>query len=110
MRTIRGYCEALIADYRDALPEAGRTLLETVAAGAARTDGLIDDLLTFCRFGRQAIVKRPVDCGRLVDSVRANLKAMQGDREIIWTSHRCRLAKRMHRCSSKSSATCYRTP
>lgn len=78
LRTMDGFSQAVLEDYGEQLPEAGRRHLRTIRAGAQRMGALIDDLLTFSRLSRQPIRKQPITTANLV---RAALEELAGQRQ-----------------------------
>jgi signal transduction histidine kinase len=74
LRSIDGFSYILAEDYETQLDEDGQGHLKRIREGAQRMGELIDDLLDFSRFGRQALVKQSVDTGQLVAQVLEELK------------------------------------
>ena len=60
LRTLRGFCQIFSADYAQAIPPDGRSLLDRMQESGARMSQLIDDLLAFSRLSRQPLAKSPV--------------------------------------------------
>ena len=97
LRAINGYCEILLEEYQDTVPEEGRGYLRRVATNAARLGMLIDDLLAFSRCSRVALERGPVDLESLFAEVIAEqvpadsgarvcvgaLPACVGDRSLL---------------------------
>jgi signal transduction histidine kinase len=82
LRAITGFCDLYLADYGQGIPAAGREMLDRVVTGAARMDQLIEDLLKFCRFSRQAMTKRTVDLDRIVQKVVEDLRQKESGRAV----------------------------
>ncbi len=74
LHIIRGFCDAYMADFGEGIPDEGRQMLEHVTTSAKRMDQLIADLLTFCRFSRQPLEKRPVQLEPFVHQILAELQ------------------------------------
>jgi signal transduction histidine kinase len=69
VRAMRGYAEALLADYGARLDDEGRELLGRIQRNGLRMDRLIQDLLTYSRLARREIKMEPVSLDRLVREV-----------------------------------------
>jgi PAS domain S-box-containing protein len=69
VRAMRGYAEALLADYGPRLDEQGRELLGRIQRNGFRMDRLIQDLLTYSRLARREIKVDVVSLDRLVREV-----------------------------------------
>ena len=69
VRAMRGYAEALLADYGSRLDDQGRELLGRIERNGLRMDRLIQDLLTYSRLARREIKMDPVSLDRLVREV-----------------------------------------
>jgi signal transduction histidine kinase len=82
LRTIAGFCDTYMSDFAESIPAEGRPLLDHVMNGAKRMDQLIEDLLRFCRFSRQPLVKRSVQLDGIVHRVLAQLQATEGKRTV----------------------------
>jgi signal transduction histidine kinase len=74
LRAIDGYSGMLQEAYSPVLDDEGKRLLAMVRESSLRMSRLIDDLLAFSRFGRQAIVKQAFDTGALLREVLAELR------------------------------------
>ncbi|HUF81640.1 MAG TPA: response regulator, partial [Burkholderiales bacterium] len=73
LRAIDGYSRILQEAYAALLDEEGRRLLSVVRENSLRMGRLIDDLLAFSRFGRQALVKELFDTGALLREILVEL-------------------------------------
>lgn len=82
LRAITGFCEMYLCDYGQQVPPGGQALLTRVVDGAARMDQLIEDLLKFCRFSRQSLLRRAVQLDGIVHQVLADLQAKEPQRAI----------------------------
>jgi light-regulated signal transduction histidine kinase (bacteriophytochrome) len=75
LRAIDGYAARLIEDPESRFSNAAAEYLQRIRNSAQRMGDLINDLLTFARFGRQALSVKPVDTGELVTQVLQDLEA-----------------------------------
>jgi PAS domain S-box-containing protein len=82
LRAVDGFSQAVIEDFGALLPEEGRRQLQTIRYSAQRMGALIDDLLTFSRLSRQALVKKPVDTRALVRAALQELGSPWPDRQV----------------------------
>ena len=82
LRAVDGFSQAVIEDFGALLPEEGRRQLQTIRYSAQRMGALIDDLLTFSRLSRQALVKKPVDTHALVRAALQELGSPWPDRQV----------------------------
>jgi light-regulated signal transduction histidine kinase (bacteriophytochrome) len=77
-----GFSQAVLEDYGDLLPAAGRDQLLTIRRGAQRMGHLIDDLLAFSRLNRAPLTRRPVNTERIVRGALAELAAQRAGRNV----------------------------
>jgi signal transduction histidine kinase len=82
LRALDGFSRALIEDCGDELSSEARRYLELIGGNATQMGALIDGLLAFSRLGRQGMVRRPVDVGRLVREVITELAPELAGREV----------------------------
>jgi PAS domain S-box-containing protein len=82
LRAVDGFSQAVEEDYGSTLPEEGRRYLRTIREGAQRMGMLIDDLLTFSRLSRKALIAQPVDSTKLVRDVLMELNGRRNGHEI----------------------------
>jgi two-component system sensor kinase len=75
LRTITGFSEILLEEYRDRLGEEGARYLDRVAAGGSKMGELIDDLLQFSRLGRRELDLRITDMDSLLQEVLEQFRA-----------------------------------
>jgi signal transduction histidine kinase len=73
LRGIAGFADLLRRRYRGKLAEPADEYIDHIEASADRLRLLIDDLLAYARTGSGEVVRVPVDSGRLVDDVLAQL-------------------------------------
>ena len=85
LRAINGFTQVLAGDYRDRLDEDANSLLDEIISNSIRMGQLIDNLLEFSRLGKHAIIMVPIDAAQLVNSVVAELKRLEQDRNISVT-------------------------
>ena len=84
LRHITGFVELLSNRAPGALDEKSRHYLEVISSSAEKMGTLIDDLLSFSRMGRAALLKGRVDLAELVQEVISELKPQTEGREITW--------------------------
>jgi PAS domain S-box-containing protein len=70
-RAMSGFCEVLLEDFADALPEKARMLVQRMARAGGRLESLTRDLLEFSRISRQEIVLAPTEIGPVIEEVAA---------------------------------------
>ncbi len=99
LRTISGFIEIIRDNHMGNLPAEVRHYLNLIDAGAEEMDGLISALLSFSRFGQQALTRVAIDlerlcrdvfndleretAGRLVELRIQPLPAVSGDRVLL---------------------------
>lgn len=99
LRAITGYSEIILADYVKKLDKEGRQMVEAVSRNSLHLTKLIDDFLSFFRFGRTQVnpihfdmkalaqaaidVVRPVNAMRTLDFRVGPLPAAFGDRSMV---------------------------
>lgn len=74
LRKIAGYADLLSDRYRERLDEKATRCLDLMVDGARRLQGMIDDLLGYCRAGQRDFRPGPTDLGGVFDRVCANLE------------------------------------
>ncbi len=82
LRSIDGFSQALLEDYPDKLDEQGRNYLARVRAATQRMAELIDDMLQLSRVTRAEIRQETVDLSALADSVVADLRRAEPQRQV----------------------------
>ena len=75
LRSIDGFSQILLEDYRDELDEDGRDYLGRVRAASQRMGQLIDDLLELSRVTRGPLRRTSVDLSAVAADVAGGLKA-----------------------------------
>ncbi|NOZ70713.1 MAG: GAF domain-containing protein, partial [Chloroflexi bacterium] len=69
LRAIDGFSRILAEDYGNELDEEARRLIGVVRSNAQRMGQLIDDLLSFSRVGRKALLRSEIDMVNLAHSI-----------------------------------------
>ncbi len=82
LRTISGFIEIIRDNHVRALPAEVRHYLDLIDAGAVEMDGLIGALLSFSRFGQQALTRAAVDLERLCRDVFTDLERESAGRRV----------------------------
>lgn len=78
VRAINGYSRMLMEEHAAHLPHDAQRMLSVIAVRTKRMGDMIDDLLTFSRTGRQAIVLAQIDMHDLVRVVAAEIIPSDG--------------------------------
>lgn len=78
VRAINGYSRMLMEEHASHLPKDAQRMLAVIAARTKRMGDMIDDLLTFSRTGRQALVHATIDMNELVRGVASELLPTDG--------------------------------
>jgi two-component system, sensor histidine kinase and response regulator len=76
-RTVLGFCEAYMEDFKDSIPAAGWPMLKHVEAGARRMGQLIEDLLALSQLGRQPLLRGRIDLDPLAHRLIEDLFAKE---------------------------------
>ncbi|MFL5495293.1 MAG: PAS domain S-box protein [Gemmatimonadales bacterium] len=84
LRHICGFAQLLLEDAGPAPDPAVQHYARRIGEAAQRMAGLVDDLVTLSRVGRQDLMRRPVDMGFLVEDLVGRLQAEITGREIEW--------------------------
>jgi light-regulated signal transduction histidine kinase (bacteriophytochrome) len=82
LRSIDGFCEALLEDCADALDETGRRYLRHVREAVQQMAQLIDDLLRLARVARAEITHADVDLSAIARQIGSRLKAEAPQRQV----------------------------
>jgi PAS domain S-box-containing protein len=69
LRAMRGYSQFLQSDFEASLPEEGKEFLRRIAAGAARLDKLITDVLNYSTISRNQMPLENVDVEKLIGEI-----------------------------------------
>ena len=83
LRAIHGFCRVLMEEYPQKLDSEGKRLLNIIRTNAETMGQLIDGLLAFSRLGRQPLDQSDVPMEELASSVFGELKASEGDRDVV---------------------------
>ncbi len=84
LRHIDGFSSALVEDFGDLLPEAGRAYLSSIRGAAQQMGLLIDDMLALSRVTRTELSRTPVDLSALAAMVAAETQAEDPKRQVEW--------------------------
>jgi light-regulated signal transduction histidine kinase (bacteriophytochrome) len=82
LRSIDGFSQALLEDYRDCLDETGKGYLERVRAATQRMGQLIDDLLHLSRVTRSELCRQPVDLSAMAHRITDELHRREPERPV----------------------------
>jgi PAS domain S-box-containing protein len=84
LRHIQGFLELLQKEMGTAADEQSRHYMENIGAAARKMGLLTDDLLTFSRIGRHAVVMKQIDMGRLIKEILRDVEPDTAKRTIDW--------------------------
>jgi light-regulated signal transduction histidine kinase (bacteriophytochrome) len=87
LHIIAGFSRILEEEYQALLPAEAIDYLRRIQANTRRMNTLIDQLLSFSRFGSQALAPRPISAVRvrgLVQSVIDEVHATAPERRVVW--------------------------
>jgi PAS domain S-box-containing protein len=88
LRGIIGFSSILEEDYAGRLDSEGRRIISIIKKNTLKMGILIDDLLSFSRMGKQALLKVTVDTNALISEVVAELmQSNPGHKIINWQIH-----------------------
>jgi PAS domain S-box-containing protein len=82
LRTIDGFSQALLEDYREQLPPDAQNFLERVRNAAQRMAKLIDDLLELSRISRIPVERRAIDVSDIAQSIAEELQQAEPERRV----------------------------
>ena len=82
LRSIDGFSQVVLEDYRDRLDETGRHYLARIRAGTQRMGQLIDDLLKLSRTNRAELVLADCDLSGLCAQVAQELRLADPGRRV----------------------------
>lgn len=82
LRTVQGFCEMYMEDFKSSIPPEGLPLLERVEAGARRMGQLIEDLLALSQFGRRPLMRGRIALEALVHRLVNDLLAREPQRHV----------------------------
>jgi len=88
LRGVLGFTSMLEDDYGSQLDSEGQRITSIIKNSTLKMGQLIDDLLAFSRTGKQEIVVRTVDMGKMVREIIDELAPVGSDpHRIEWTVH-----------------------
>jgi signal transduction histidine kinase len=82
LRAVSGFTAILLEDYSEGIPAEARGYLKRVKDSGEHMGHLVDDLLAFSRFGRQALRTQKVSIRGIVDRAVAQLASSIEGREV----------------------------
>lgn len=82
LHIVDGFCAALLARHRDALPAQAAHYIDRIRAGTVQMNALIVDLLAFAKTGRAPLVPEQVDLAPLAANVIAQLRQRFPERQV----------------------------
>ena len=82
LRSIDGFSQVLLEDYRDQLDETARHYLSRIRLGTQRMGLLIDELLKFSRTGRSELTRSECDLSSLCRLVAGALREREPERRV----------------------------
>lgn len=85
LRSIAGFSQALLEDYRERLDETGLDYLRRVRNAAQRMAGLIEDLLALSRVSRIQMRSVPVDLSAMAEEIAEELRRQGPERSVTFT-------------------------
>lgn len=85
LRAIDGFSRVILEDYVDKLDDEGKRFLNIIRGNTQKMGQLIDDLLVFSRFGRQAIRASDIDMAKLAKAVSEEIKLAVPERKVQFT-------------------------
>lgn len=74
--------QSFLEDYRDSLDDGGKDYLARIGSAATNMGTLIDDLLRLSKISRASVRASPTDLGPIVESIGAELKRAEPDRNV----------------------------
>lgn len=85
LRSVDGFCQALLEDYGNELDATGKDYLARARAASQHMARLIDDLLDLSRVGRADLQWQTVDLSALAEASLKRLRAQQAQRDVDTT-------------------------
>ncbi len=82
LRSMVGFCQALVEDYSDKLDETGKDYVRRVSAASKRMGQLIDDLLTLSRVTRAEVKKTEIDLSGMAETMAEQLRRDEPGRNV----------------------------
>lgn len=87
LRAVDGFSMMVLERFQGQLGEEGRRMLSVVRSETRRMGQLIDDLLAFCRIGRQAVESVEVDMHSMAQEVFDELTSLEPKRKLQLNLH-----------------------
>lgn len=87
LRAVDGFSKLVLESYGGPLGEEGGRMLSIVRSETQRMGQLIDDLLAFCRIGRQAVAPLEVDMHAMAQAVFDELVRLEFGRKLELNLH-----------------------
>ena len=84
LHVIQGFAALVLERSADLLPAEQADWLRRIEHAAQQMSQLIDDLMRLSRLGRQALIVRPLDMGRLASELVGELRQAQPQRDVDW--------------------------
>ncbi len=81
-RAIDGFSRVIMEDYSDKLDDEGKRILNVIRSNTRKMGQLIDDLLSFSRFGRQEIRYLDIDMDKLARTAFEEFKSIAQERKL----------------------------
>ena len=82
LRSIDGFSQVLLEDYREQLDDEGKDYLQRIRAAAQRMAQLIDDLLNLSRVTRSDMHRERVNLSALAETITIELQQAQPDQAV----------------------------
>ncbi len=87
LRSIDGFSQALIEDYKDTLDEKGQDYLQRLRSASQKMGELIDGILKLSRLTRSEIHHEPIDLSALAREIAGRLQEAQPERRAEFVIH-----------------------
>jgi light-regulated signal transduction histidine kinase (bacteriophytochrome) len=84
LRHISAYLELLETDPSSSFTDEARHFIRQISGSVARMNGLVEDLLSFSRMGRDELRKEKVPMAELVHEVQREMSSDTNGRDIQW--------------------------
>jgi light-regulated signal transduction histidine kinase (bacteriophytochrome)/HAMP domain-containing protein len=82
LRSMAGFCQALVEDYGEKLDETGQDYVRRISAASKRMGQLIDDLLMLSRVTRTEITRADIDLSELAAAIASQLRQGDSSRKV----------------------------
>lgn len=83
LRTLNCFCEFLVEDIGQELPEKARVDIEYITQASQRMNMLINDMLEFSRAGRTSLEMSKVPLQRCVENIKKDLMLLIRDKQAV---------------------------